>query len=262
MQVQINDINLNIEILGDKEPTIIWAHGLMGCIKGELENCAVPIKEMSQRAKVIMYDARGHGESDDDVTSANQTYEKLADDMLAIAEHFKLSSFYLGGTSKGAATAIWAATKTANKIDGLILNAVPDAWETKQLTTQQHQQVIDALKSMDLEVFCKQLKMAPLPESMIGLENKREIDLENVASHPTETIMAILKGAAQSDLPSPDKVNLIKCPTLILALRNMPGHSDETSNQLSQFLANSDLLIGNNQDHLRQFAPQILNFLK
>lgn len=261
MNVEINGCHIHIEEYNQGEPALIWTHGLMSCIAGELAGNVVPFDKIQKQSRFIIYDARGHGESDDDMLSQHHHYDFLAGDMLSVADHFNIESCYLGGTSKGAATALWAAVNAPNRVKGLILHAVPDGWEWRDDTRNLHEQVLQALGGMGVEKFCEQLKLSPMPESMRGLEQKRDIDLTQLADHPTETALAILKGAAASDLPPMDQLAMLRMPVKIFAINQMPGHSVDVAMQLETLLPNAELFVANNQDELREMTQQVAEFI-
>ena len=87
--------------------------------------------ELARHAELIRFDARGHGNSSGSYHPRDYRWERMAEDMLAIAESVAdeqgHARYALGGVSMGAATALAAAVQQPGRVAGLILACVTTA---------------------------------------------------------------------------------------------------------------------------------------
>jgi 3-oxoadipate enol-lactonase len=77
------------------------------------------VRLMPSDARVICYDARGHGRSDVDPSAF--TLEDLADDMRRILDAFDVSEAWICGTSLGGMIAMQMALSHPDRVEGLVL---------------------------------------------------------------------------------------------------------------------------------------------
>ena len=74
---------------------------------------------LTDRFRVIRYDARGHGESDATANPDDYAYPLLGADALALATALGVDRFVAGGASMGSATALHAAVQAPERIVAL-----------------------------------------------------------------------------------------------------------------------------------------------
>ncbi len=125
-----NDITLDYEIQGTG-PALILLHGGMG----SRDDLRLQITALAKTHKVIALDSREQGRSS---TSDTQiSYDLMAQDVLALADHLNLQKFSLMGQSDGGITALKVAITAPARIKKLILlgalynhSVMPD--ETKE----------------------------------------------------------------------------------------------------------------------------------
>jgi pimeloyl-ACP methyl ester carboxylesterase len=194
------------------------------------------IANKTEEVGVIAYTARGHGNSrgwEDTADDFSQfTWERLADDMLAIGQHFHLNQFLVGGQSMGSATALYTALKYPEHVQGLILIRPPTAWHVRQA------------RRGHLEEIAKQSQ----------------------ERHPNDPNHNVFRGAALSDLPpvpSSDSTtssvySVIRCPVLILCHEGDSAHPVETARTLARLIPHAQLIVAETQEEALEQWPQIL----
>src|SRR5258708_5950146 len=99
--------------------------------------------ELAEVAKIVRYDARGHGLSEASYTPEDYQWSHLAEDMLALADQVGFERFVAGGQSMGCATTIYAALAAPERIKGLVLANPPTAWETRAAQAGLYDQMAD-----------------------------------------------------------------------------------------------------------------------
>ncbi len=110
-----NGIDIHYLRTGGGNPPIVLLHGLM--LSGA---CWTPLaRALEQDYDVVMPDARGHGNSS--ASNHGYRYDDLAADVLGLIETLKLDAPVLLGHSMGGMTAALAASRTLNRLRGLIL---------------------------------------------------------------------------------------------------------------------------------------------
>ena len=71
----------------------------------------------------------------------------------------------------------------------------------------------------------------------------------------------MLRGAAASDLPSPDAIAALDHPALLLAWAGDPGHPESTAERLHELLPNSELRVAGELKDLFGWSAAITDFL-
>jgi 3-oxoadipate enol-lactonase len=77
------------------------------------------VERMSDQARIIRYDARGHGSSD--VPAGPYTIERLGRDVLAILDTLDVQRAIFCGLSLGGLTGMWLGAAHAERLAGLVL---------------------------------------------------------------------------------------------------------------------------------------------
>lgn len=106
--VHVNDVDLYYEVYGEGFPLVL-AHGY--CTSINLWQHQIPL--LSQRYRVIAYDARGHGLSSAPAGKEYYTLSHLVQDMYALLRHLNVSQAYIAGHSMGGATTAGFAARHA-----------------------------------------------------------------------------------------------------------------------------------------------------
>jgi pimeloyl-ACP methyl ester carboxylesterase len=113
----VNGIELAYEVYGDGPPLVL-AHGYIA----SKEMWDYQIGPFSERYRVVVYDMRGHGQSDappeDD---PGYTMETLVEDQRALMDHLGIEQAYVGGLSMGGSIAMRFALTYPKRVRALLL---------------------------------------------------------------------------------------------------------------------------------------------
>jgi pimeloyl-ACP methyl ester carboxylesterase len=121
-------VRLHVEAKGEG-PTIVFAHGFGGSAR----NFRPQVRALSDRYRVVAYDARGHGRSEAPDAADAYTLERLVDDFERVAgEHDGGRPVVAAGLSLGAATALAFARRRPERVSRLILASPPAAGATRR----------------------------------------------------------------------------------------------------------------------------------
>ncbi|MEX1255341.1 MAG: alpha/beta fold hydrolase [Dehalococcoidia bacterium] len=116
-KAKVNGIDLAYEVYGEGPPLVL-AHGYIA----SKEMWDYQIGPFSEKHRVVVYDMRGHGESEappeDDAGYAMDT---LVEDQRALMGHLGIEQAYLGGLSMGGSIAMRFALKYPQRVRALLL---------------------------------------------------------------------------------------------------------------------------------------------
>jgi len=114
---RINGIDIAYETYGDGYPLVL-AHGYMA----SKEMWDAQTGPFMERYRVVVYDARGHGESEAPPTDdAGYTIEMLVDDQRALMQHLGIERAFAGGLSLGGMIAMRFALTHPAMVRALLL---------------------------------------------------------------------------------------------------------------------------------------------
>jgi pimeloyl-ACP methyl ester carboxylesterase len=262
--LKIRGMNLNVLICGEKKP-FIWAHGLMASMALEDSLGWFQWDNLAKHARVIRYDARGHGKSEASDSPADYHWSNLAMDMLTIADQLNLTTFIAAGQSMGSATALYAALAAPQRISALVLVNPPTAWETRTAQAAMYQKLARAanilgprLMATSLNISLERLLPAWLVEAM---GDQVRVYTETLASFDKNTLVTVLKGASLSNLPDREELKKLNIPALILAWQGDSSHPVETAESLHALLSRSHLYIAEDMDDLHRWPQLIKEFV-
>ena len=109
---------------------VVWGHGLTQ--SRALEDRRPLVDLSSLAARVVRYDARGHGDSESTPDLDGYGWDQLARDQLALATALGIERYVAAGASMGAATALHAAVIAPDRIRGLVLVIPPTGWRPER----------------------------------------------------------------------------------------------------------------------------------
>jgi pimeloyl-ACP methyl ester carboxylesterase len=116
-KVTIDGIEIAYETYGEGVPLVL-AHGYMATN----EMWDAQVRPFSERYRVVVYDVRGHGESDvPNVDDAGYTMDTLVEDQKALMDHLGIDEAYVGGLSLGGMIAMRFALKYPRMVRALLL---------------------------------------------------------------------------------------------------------------------------------------------
>ena len=136
-------------------PTVILLHGWT--VTADL-NWYPAFEPLSQRASVVAFDHRGHGQG---LPTRRFKFSDCASDVLAVADSLGIDRFVCAGYSMGGAIAQLAAQAAPDRITGLILGATSTSFRGRGLR---------AIRFALLPVFAAASRLAPVKLRYWGWE--------------------------------------------------------------------------------------------
>jgi len=116
-KAKVNGIELAYEVYGEGYPLVL-AHGYTAT----KEQWDAQIGPFSKRYRVVVYDARGHGESEaPPVDDPGYSMDTLVEDQRALMEHLSIGEAHVGGLSLGGMIAMRFALKHPQMVRALLL---------------------------------------------------------------------------------------------------------------------------------------------
>jgi len=109
-------VGLEVEVEGDG-PALVLVHGFGGA----KEDFADHVPALARRARVATFDHRGHGESDAPDAVDAYSLDRLAADVLVVADACGFDQFRLLGHSMGGMTARRVVLGAADRVEALVL---------------------------------------------------------------------------------------------------------------------------------------------
>lgn len=206
---------------------------------------------------LVRYDARGHGRSTGGTDPVDYTWTRLADDLLAVIDTVSPDHpVDVIGMSMGTASALYAALRAPDRIRRLVLAIPPTAWETRAPHVAGYRDGADIVDEAGVEAFLAAAAEQPQPPILDTLQRR-----PYTADVCEQCFAALLRGAADSDLPDPAELTRITQPTLLLPWDTDPGHPVSTAERLAQVLPDATLQIARTPDEVRGWGRDAARFL-
>ena len=98
-------------------PTLVLVHGFGGA----KEDFADHVQALARHHRVVTFDLRGHGQSDAPDDPSAYSLDRLAADVVAVADWFELDTFRLLGHSMGGMATRRVALAHSDRLDALVL---------------------------------------------------------------------------------------------------------------------------------------------
>lgn len=118
MFLEVNGVRLHTLVFGDGPRTLVAVGGWTG----SWEVWEEPIAQLTARGwRCVTYDHRGSGESP--VDPALISVEAMVDDVTGVLDAHQIERCILAGESQGGAIAQYAAARSPQRFDGLVLSA-------------------------------------------------------------------------------------------------------------------------------------------
>jgi pimeloyl-ACP methyl ester carboxylesterase len=211
---------------------------------------------------VIRYDARGHGRSDPGGTEPDHSWERLGQDLLELLDLLQLKRVIAAGASMGAAATLHAVLRSPERFSGLLLVMPPTAWETRANQAILYRSGAALIEREGIAAFIELLRRTLLEQSGSDELDPGDVAfLEGLKEVRPPVLMRVLRGAAASDLPEPGRLAQLAIPTLVIAVRNDPGHPESTGQRIAECIPGARLLSVANRTELTALRDPVHDFL-
>ncbi len=259
--MRVADVDLAVRDEGSGPP-FVWGHGLLSSMAQEDETGMFGWQGVTDAARVIRYDARGHGRSTVTPDPEGYTWPSLAVDMLGLLDVLGIERAVLGGASMGCATAVYAALKAPERVERLILAIPPTAWATRAAQQRLYKTGAAAVAVMGLQSLVAAMWARPVPPVLAQrYPGARDKNLAHLLRADRITVGTILRGAGRSDLPAPGDLATLRVPTLVLAWEGDPVHPVETARKLAELMPDVTLHVARNGRDLDGWESTVRTFL-
>ena len=225
-------------------PPLLWGHALLSNTEAEDSVRMIDWGPVRRVAEVVRYDAVGHGRSAGSGDPTDHEWRSLGDDVLQLATRLGHERFVAGGTSMGAAAALFAALAEPERVRGLILLAPPAGWGHRVPVAAAYR--VGALAALlgVVEPARLMAKVVPFVPPVGRFQVDRVLAFwRHVTDTPRRQLYAALLGASRSDLPPLDQLRSLDIPTLVVGWRGDPIHPDEVAEKLASVLPDARLHI-------------------
>jgi pimeloyl-ACP methyl ester carboxylesterase len=257
--MRVRGVDLAVRESGQGRP-FLWGHGLLGSMAQEDAAALLDWGELARVARLLRYDARGHGSSEATLDPAQYRWPELAADLLALADAVGAERPVLGGLSMGCATALHAAATAPSRVDALVLVAPPTAWRTRPRQARTYRLLAAVIERVGLAPFRLVASLGGRAAAGPLRDLQRSV-LDQLRWADRRAVAAALRGAAASDLPAPSALRAVRAPALILAWRGDPSHPVSTAERLAECLPRADLRVARTPAEVRAWSAAIRDFL-
>ena len=238
---------------------LVWGHGLTQ--SRALEDRRPLIDWSDVAARVVRYDARGHGESDSTTDLDGYSWDELARDQLALATALGLDGYVAAGASMGAATALHAAVLAPERIHGLVLVIPPTGWETRADQVDVYEKGARAVEKYGVEPVISAGALVAPPDPFVGDPEYLSRRAEGLRSWDPERLARAMLGATRAQLPDREAIAGITCPTLVLAWTGDAGHPESTAHDLGRLIPHADVVVDSTAADVAGWSRRVADFV-
>ena len=231
---------LRVRIRGEGSP-LIWSHGVFFTTEVDDRSLLGSIVPRAPGFCVIRYDAPGHGRTPARPTPEAHRWDRMADELLALADALGLERFAVGGISMGAAVTLHAALRAPSRVAAALLFALPTAWETRPAEQRRYRELLafgspDALADHVQDDLDALFPAGDMPASLRAM-------VANMRRTPWQALERVIVGASESDMPARDHLASLQVPVLLRPWPHDSGHPLSTAEALAAVLPRVDLAL-------------------
>ena len=261
MRVEVRGVELDYERTGIGRD-FVWGHGLTSSRADEaVPPVLIDWSPVEQVARVLRYDARGHGRSGYTPDPASYRWLELANDQLALADLVGIERFAVGGASMGAATALHTAVLAPERVEAVVLAIPPTAWETRAEQTGIYTQMAEIVEERGVELLISAGAAVPPPDPFVDQPAYAERRAARMRAVDPARLAGVFRGAVTADLPPRAAVAEITAPTLILAWTGDPAHPVSSAEQLADLMPGAELSLASTMAELQTWSGRLVDFL-
>jgi len=254
-------VQLATEASGDGQP-FVWGHSLLGSMAQDLDGGVLAWRDLTDIARVIRFDARGHGLSGNAGDPEDFRWDNLARDMWEVAESYTDDTVILGGASMGCGTALHAACQRPEGVKALVLVTPPSAWQWREPRRRGYRitaNIIRCTRALPFRLLGL-LRMGPgendFQKSVFSAMTR------HLAKVKPEGVVGAMRGASISDLPSREELATLDIPTLIIAWPDDDTHPLEVAEELSRTIPGAELEVTDKTTGPYQWPQRVRAFIE
>ncbi|WP_433294669.1 alpha/beta fold hydrolase [Actinoplanes sp. CA-030573] len=238
-------------------PAVGYSHGIFFSRRAEDAVGLLDWEPLLASHRLVRYDARGHGSSSGAPDPALYEWPRLADDLIALADHVRGGEpVDWMGQSMGTGTLLHAATRSPGRFRRLVLMIPPTTGETRVAARQMYRDGADFVERRGKDAWLKGMRQFAVPEIFADVPSYRyDADIDG------EVLPSVLRGAAATDLPPAEAIAGLPHPTLILAWESDPVHPVSTSEYLLETLPDARLHVSATAADVRTWPARAARFL-
>jgi pimeloyl-ACP methyl ester carboxylesterase len=263
-KIKVNDIDIYYEIHGEGDPLIL-IHGSPANIDWWTPTF---IKEISKKYKIIIFDNRGAGRSDD--PNVEYSIKTLANDTVDLIDALNIDNTYILGHSMGGMIAQELALNYSERIEKLVLCSTNCGGPEQIPPTNEAMKIMGGITGGKTPKEVAKLTI-PLCFSEDFIKNNPdfiEFIIQQIIKAPTNSNSFIRQHKAIMTFHAGRNLKKINISTLI-----MHGEKDimvppQNAEIISNLIPNAKLILLNNSAHLlyleetELFIKNLLDFLK
>lgn len=256
---EVRGARISYEVVGDG-PDLIWGHGLSMDRISDAEMALVDWRRV--RARVVRYDARGHGRSESTADLSGYGWDELARDQLALADVLGIGGYVAAGASMGCGTALHAAVMAPERVRGSILVIPPTAWETRAAQASQWEAASSVIATEGVEPFVAARAALELPEPYRhDPDRRRSQQAAGLRRWEPARLARVVKGAAAADFPAREDVASLSMPVLILAWTGDAVHPVSSAEELARLLPHAQMHVASTWAEVERWSGLIDTFV-
>jgi pimeloyl-ACP methyl ester carboxylesterase len=238
-------------------PLLGYSHGIFFSPAVEDSIGVLQWSRLARSRRILRYDQRAHGASGGEPDPSRYEWPSLAGDLLAMADHAgRGDAVDWAGSSMGAATLLWAASRRPRRFRRLVVLIPPTVRETRVTAARTYLAGAAMVESQGKDAWVDAVRAFPPPPVLADVPTWR-FD----ADVPASLLPSVLRGAAATDLPGDDALRTIAHPVLILAWTTDPVHPVSSAELLAQTLPDARLHISGTLEDIRTWPAHIEQFL-
>lgn len=256
----VRGTQLAYEVTGDGPVDLIWGHGLG---QTRVTDAATGLVDWPRvPARVVRYDARGHGRSLTTPDLGGYTWDELARDQLGLADALGFDRYVAAGASMGCGTALHVACIAPERVRGLVLVIPPTAWETRAAQASMWGEVAAMLRGPGgMDAFVAAGKTRPIPDPFAEDPEYRNRTETGQRSWEPDRLATVLVGASAANFPPREVVATITAPTLILAWTGDPVHPVTTADALAELIPHAQVHTATTAADLATWTDRVAAFV-
>ena len=263
---EIEGFSLRYRLYGSEEaPLAVIGHGIFSSLE-QYADRPEALVALASRYRILLYDARGHGQSEGPEQPEGYSWQALGEEMLALAALAGEQRPILGGASMSASAALWAAIKHPDAVRALVLIAPPPLGP-RELRDESETEALHMLGALASAVESFGLSgtadMAATMPAFVAAAGEQGTEILR-SQHP-RPIVPIIRGLHEHTPPDTASYAAIQCPVAVFAHIDDALHPVRSANLLSERIPDCRLHLGPERDywqnHPEELAREIIAFL-